>query len=169
MLLKRGCPPMSHIWGDKAHNQTASIGTVIGLSLNKTIIQTERWTHGGRFKKESKTEKRKHPTGRLCSLAAYLYCHIAFSHLPHVETHRGNHVFTELARLHGTKGSVLVITAKSNWNMKCYGHKYPHISFHQLLFVQQHSVQIVQVALGLCGSFALRGHKWNQFDSINHF
>lgn len=32
-------------------------------------------------------------------MLTYLYCHVAFGDLPHVETNRGNHVFTELARL----------------------------------------------------------------------
>lgn len=67
---------MSHIWGDKRvvmDNAGQNWATVPMSSMSFTAL--------------------------LLITLMYLYCHVAFGDLPHVETHRGNHVFTELTRL----------------------------------------------------------------------
>lgn len=112
MLLKRGCPPMSHIWGTKAQINNTVISKkkcqcniLCPLQSNHcTITALQRRVHKSTCRALVQYNidfEWKHPSGHFC-LLAYLYCHISFSDLPHVETDCGNHVFTELARLHGT-------------------------------------------------------------------
>ncbi len=82
MLLKRGCPPMSHIWGETAQNQQ------YGHKQNSRAECTARVQNTGRCWSSATLiwfAQWKHPAG-YCSSLAYLYCHISFSDLPHVET-----------------------------------------------------------------------------------
>lgn len=85
MLLKRGWPPMSHIWGEK-----------------RGVLMHKRYSagHGAAGQNRARVPLiSMWLTALLFITLTYLYCHVAFGDLPHVEANRGNHVFTELTRL----------------------------------------------------------------------
>lgn len=107
MLRKRGCPPMSHIWGEKAQNLKCS------HRQDKSLVPGCRPGRAGTGPVENRIQSFFFPTVTFC-LLAYLYCHIAFSDFPHVETNCGNHVFTELAWLRKRNGR-----QKAAWHIKC--------------------------------------------------
>lgn len=85
MLLKRGWPPMSHIWGEK-----------------RGVLMHKRYSagHGAAGQNRARVPMiSMWFTALVFITLTYLYCHVAFGDLPHVEANRGNHVFTELTRL----------------------------------------------------------------------
>lgn len=85
MLLKRGWPPMSHIWGER-----------------RGVLMHKRYSagHGAAGQNRARVPLiSMWLTALLFITLTYLYCHVAFGDLPHVEANRGNHVFTELTWL----------------------------------------------------------------------